>query len=551
MKKQNGIRWEGALSSVAVLLLAPALLSAQAVKKPQAKPQVVDMGSYRVTTPPGEGWNVEIDKENGRVDFAKVKKGSILGDLMNSAQARNTYVYVQPIRLPFWEWGMTEEEAAADILKTYALGEGEKLAGPKKQFEKGTTTLNEKNLHSLQFQRTVAISKQVETLEDCMVYLYFPPDFKKSRVAYEFTTIFTRFDSYLKLYKNPGLEPVHAVIDSLEIVDPLQAIPGPEGELLRAAAAGDVEAARQAIDKGAKADAAAPEMTALGAAALRGHRGIVELLLGQGADINRTDDAGGYAPLHQALIGGEPGIAEILVNRGADADPRTLKGFSALMYAAAIGHSALVSLLLERGADVNAKSNEGDTAFTIAAQFGSQEIAQLLLGKGADINAQRNDGWSALFYALAFGHADFARWLLESGADVNLKDGQGNTALMIPISTEDLEMARALIERGADVNAMRKEGGWTPLHVALVNEKFKIAKMFIEAGADVNAQLEYGTTPLIRAAASAPADIVKLLIEKGADVNAKTKSNQTALKIATKNKRGEIVGLLRAAGAKG
>ncbi|MCK7514981.1 MAG: hypothetical protein MZV70_70550 [Desulfobacterales bacterium] len=102
---------------------------------------------------------------------------------------------------------------------------------------------------------------------DYLIYLYFPPDFKKTHRFFHFQSTFARPDAILKPYGNPGSEPVFAVIDSLEIVDPDQAAPGMDGELIRAAAAGGLEAARRALETGARPDAAFGSSTALGVAA--------------------------------------------------------------------------------------------------------------------------------------------------------------------------------------------------------------------------------------------------------------------------------------------
>ena len=49
---------------------------------------------------------------------------------------------------------------------------------------------------------------------------------------------------------------------------------------------------------------------------------------------------------------------KVLLDRGADVNAKeTLRGTTALMWAAAQGHPAAVQLLIERGADVNARSN--------------------------------------------------------------------------------------------------------------------------------------------------------------------------------------------------
>jgi len=89
-------------------------------------------------------------------------------------------------------------------------------------------------------------------------------------------------------------------------------------ELLAAIDRGDVEAARRALDTGARVDA----------------RG-----------------AGGDPALVLAAIAGEPLLVALLLDRGATVDSVGDTGNTALMHAAARGQSSVVELLLARGAD--------------------------------------------------------------------------------------------------------------------------------------------------------------------------------------------------------
>ncbi|MGQ0675190.1 MAG: ankyrin repeat domain-containing protein [Rhodospirillales bacterium] len=100
-------------------------------------------------------------------------------------------------------------------------------------------------------------------------------------------------------------------------------------ELLAAIDRGDAEAARAALDAGAKAASLAPDGEPLLArAAAAGHEAVVALLLARGVDANVAGDTGN----------------------------------TALMHAAARGHSGVVRLLLERGADPGRKNRWGQAA---------------------------------------------------------------------------------------------------------------------------------------------------------------------------------------------
>jgi len=514
MNKLNAIGRGAAFIAAAVIILLPGLLTAQATaNKPPEKPQVVDMGTFRVSSPPEGKWKIIKEEKWGEVIFTKYREGLLT---LLAGQTRGTVVSAGFRSLELGEWRMTEDEAATHILNDFITREARDLEGPGTVTEAGEAVLKDKKLRFVTLQKFYSSSDGDQTA-DMVVYVHFPTPFRKLHGYFFFTYFFVRPNEGPKLYKHPGLEPVQAVIDSLEIVDPLGIAPAPAGDLVRAAAAGDIEGVRRAIEQGGSANSQIPQWTALSAASFYGHREVVDLLLEQGADINKADEESGRTPLHRAIIGEEPEIAAGLIERGADVNLRTKAGASALMFAVAIGHPALISTLVEKGAVVEAKTEDGETALMFAAANGLKEIAQLLKAAGADVNALSNTGWTALKSAVRAKHVEIVRWLLENGAGVDLKGDSGWTALMSAVQSENLDLAR----------------------------------MMTEAGADVNAKTKSGATSLMLAAEYGLVDFVKFLLEKGADVHAKTDKKVTALKLAKYKKSADIVAMLKAAGAKG
>ena len=557
MRSHKCVGWSAAVCGATLLFALPAFLSAQAAQRKQPeKPQVVDMISFRVSAPPGGKWDVEILEEGVRVVFSKSKGGGLLGALSPAPQQRETAVVASSIGLPAHQWLMAESEVVDAVIGEYIGAISSGGDDPFKLQEKGDTALKDKKLRFAKFHGTVQAMNDPSQYftQDQLVYYFFPPDFKKTHRYFQFESVFSRAASGLKLYQNPGSEPVLAVIDSLEIVSTLKPAPGLDGDLIRAAEAGDLEGCRQAIDKGASPDASFGRATALSVAAFFGRREIVDLLLERGAGIDKGDDEKGATALFQSIMGLEPEIASLLVDRGADVNKKTKPGMSALMLAAASKQVDTAAMLVEHGADVGAKDAEDLTPLMYAAEGGSPEIAGLLIDRGAEVDAKSNVGATALMAAVEMGHADAFRILLERGADVNLRGGNGWTALWIAVEERRPEMARTLIDKGADVNAAltgdQATNTPTLLHRAIFKGRPDIARMLVEAGADVNAKNESGLTPLMRAAWSEQPDIVKLLVEKGADVNAKGEKNRTALWYAKKVNNKEIAKMLLAAGAK-
>ena len=557
MRSHKCVGWPAAIGGAALLVALPAFLSAQTAQKKQPeKPQVVDMISFRVNAPPGGKWDVEILEEGVRVVFSKSKGGGLLGALSPAPQQRETAVVASSIGLPAHQWLMAESEVVDAVIGEYIGAISSGGDDPFKLQEKGDTALNDKKLRFAKFHGTVQAMNDPSQYftQDQLVYYFFPPDFKKTHRYFQFESVFSRAASGLKLYQNPGSEPVLAVIDSLEIVSTLKPAPGLDGDLIRAAEAGDLEGCRQAIDKGASPDASFGRATALSVAAFFGRREIVDLLLERGAGIDKGDDETGATALFQSIMGLEPEIARLLVDRGGDVNRKTKPGMSALMLAAASKQVDTAAMLVEHGADVGAKDANELTPLMYAAEGGSPEIAGLLIEHGAEIDARSKLSTTALMSAIDMGHTGIFEMLLAGGADINLKVPSGRTALWSAVDNRRADMARVLIGKGADVNVALKGEFWantpTLLHRAIYTMQPDIARTLVEAGADVNAKNESGLTPLMRAAWSEQADIVKLLVEKGADINAKGEKNRTALWYAKKVNNKEIAKMLLAAGAK-
>ena len=154
--------------------------------------------------------------------------------------------------------------------------------------------------------------------------------------------------------------------------------PGPEGELLRAAAFGDIFRVSELLDSGVDIDA----RTSHGATALMG-----------------------------ALYYRFPRTGELLIARGANVNARSDRGLTALHQAAWEGFTEVVAILLRKGADANARADDGTTPLMWAAMKGHDEVTRVLIASGADIGATSDTGATAASLALKSGHPDVVRVL--------------------------------------------------------------------------------------------------------------------------------------------
>lgn len=120
-----------------------------------------------------------------------------------------------------------------------------------------------------------------------------------------------------------------------------------------AASNGDIDRVKYVINKVRDLNECS---TALQAAAGRGHKEIVEILIKAGVDVNaRGGDTYNGNALHAAAKGGYKDIVKLLIKKGAEVNTQSGEYDIALHAAANSGHKEVVKILIEAGGDVNAQ----------------------------------------------------------------------------------------------------------------------------------------------------------------------------------------------------
>jgi ankyrin repeat protein len=168
--------------------------------------------------------------------------------------------------------------------------------------------------------------------------------------------------------------------------------------LLTAAEKGDLEALQSAIAAGADVNVAREddESTPLIFASLNGNVESARALIAAGADVNRSTPWG-LGPLRCAVVRGHAGVVKLLLDSGANPNityapasvPAEARNTvyssleSPLVDAAFSGHEHIIDLLLAAGADLNPDA-EGITNVVTAALGGRRfELAHKLIRMGA------------------------------------------------------------------------------------------------------------------------------------------------------------------------
>ena len=343
----------------------------------------------------------------------------------------------------------------------------------------------------------------------------------------------------------------------------------PSAPLADAARRGDWAAVRALVEAGADVSARqGDDSTALHWASYRDNREIAALLVRAGAEVDVTNDLG-VTPLWAACENGSSAMVTLLLEAEADPNGALPFGETPLMTAARAGAADAVRQLLSAGADVDAATEAGaygaQTALMWAVAQAHPAVVEVLLAHGADVHARsttftetvktiptyanyglqcvpryecyitevRSGGFTPLLFAARVGDLASARLLVAAGADVNDAAPDGASALAVAALSGHGAVGAFLLDRGADPNAA--EGGYAPLHAAILHRDAMLAETLLSAGADpaarVSASTRYtrdsadfffppwfvGAPAFWLAARHRDADIMRLLALHGAD----------------------------------
>lgn len=149
------------------------------------------------------------------------------------------------------------------------------------------------------------------------------------------------------------------------------------------------------------------------------------LLLGHGADVNKSNNRG-FSPIHYTKS--LPSL-ELLIEHNADLTLMTEVGATPLHFASRYGRHDLIEPMVEAGADPNA-SEADDTPLICSTYDHKPKSTELLLSLGANPDlASKRSGLTALHFAVTDNQHDIIQQLLSHDVNYTFEADKEQTIL--------------------------------------------------------------------------------------------------------------------------
>lgn len=215
-------------------------------------------------------------------------------------------------------------------------------------------------------------------------------------------------------------------------------------------------------------------------------------------------DATGRTLLHHLYISTDADLINYLVNQGVDVNKTDKAGNTVLMLFASHRNLDILKKIISKTKNINATNNHGESALMLAVLSGTADGVKLLLENGADYKITDKEGNNLAYYWFRSYRPsqngideNFEKKLnlIEStGLDITAPQKNGNTLLHLAADFPEIELVEKALKLGVDVNAINEDGN-TGLHLfALVSQNDQILRTLVEAGARKEIQTVFGET---------------------------------------------------------
>lgn len=239
------------------------------------------------------------------------------------------------------------------------------------------------------------------------------------------------------------------------------------------------------------------------------------------------------------------GILELVLQSGANVNHQDFGGNTVLMQAMQNGHLEHYERLKKQNPDLTLKNNKGQNilSYVMSGFYGTKDEVYKLIEAGVDPNVNGTNGMNMAFYALDRCDLELLQLLKTKGVTLEAKDGNGYRA-----NCHNDEVIKYAIQNGCDPN---RGDNWNDSYLvkAIDDDKMELAVFLIQNGADVNWK-KHGDEPLVMyVVKKEKMDFLRLLVENKAKLNATNRWNENLMEVAEKAENKEIANYLRSKGA--
>ncbi|XP_046548427.1 ankyrin repeat domain-containing protein 50-like [Haliotis rubra] len=200
-------------------------------------------------------------------------------------------------------------------------------------------------------------------------------------------------------------------------------------------------------------------------AAENGHKEVVELLMGEGADMSLVDKHHDNI-LYCACRRGHVEVVQYILSQGkvGISSRGSKKKRTPVMMAAAKEHKDVVEFLVEHGSDLSLVNAGGSSTLHLASWRGHLEVVKYIVSKyKLNINSR---GWkkkTPVIVAAAKGHKDVGGHLevvkyivSQNKVDINSRGSKKKTPVMVAAANGHKKLVEFLIRKGADAIGFKR-----------------------------------------------------------------------------------------------
>ncbi|XP_067659906.1 putative ankyrin repeat protein RF_0381 [Haliotis asinina] len=286
--------------------------------------------------------------------------------------------------------------------------------------------------------------------------------------------------------------------------------------------------------------------TSLMLAAENGHRNVVELLVGQGANVSLHDNKGNNV-LHFACRGGDVEVVKyVLAQDMVDINSRGWKRMTPAMMAAQKGNREVLELLVNKGVKVSLMDKKGNNILHFACRKGHVEVVEHILSENmVDINSKNKQGMIPVFMAAEKGHKEVVELLFRSGGDMSLTSRGGSNVLHFACRGGNVDLVKfVLSHKMTDINSTGRRH-LTPVLTAAAEGHKEVVELLVSEGAKVSLLDIRGNSILHLACRGGHVEVVKYVVSQDlVDINSRNKKGMTPVMMAAGRGHQEVVGLL-------